>query len=489
MNQKQFVEKIKELQNIKPNSDWVNSNRDILKSQINAQVASDKYSQSNAKVLFSGIKNLALLRGPRMVFKHTTAVIIIIALVLSSGVYGVKASEKSVPGDTLYSVKLTTEKVQISLTSSEDKKAKLHIKFAGKRIQELNTLKNHPDEENKVRKITTAVEGLKKELSGVKENLDKVQKKEKKPKKIVEVANLIDTSIEEYKEILDQDIKENVKNTIEDKVVIDTVDEVIKISKEVGDEAVVAMVTNKDKEGVDKELKEEVEKKVFEKIVKLNKDIDEVKDTIASNTKEKESEIIEDTVEQDNEENKDSSNEGTDENTENKEQEDEENLEEQTEEIEDKEKESEDILNTEDEEIEEEEAVENSKTSKESIDGEKEQEVKLEPKIAESMLKEANDFAENGDFINAVVKLNETSNIVDQIKDSVKTQSEEEEKEIKAETEDQSNEEGTQEEKETVLEEQTQEDISGDNEEEKIEGEDKDGITVKEVTTEVIKEE
>ena len=52
----------------------------------------------------------------------------------------VAASSNTVPGDTLYSVKTTTEQVQLKLTFSKTAKAKLQARFAERRVREMARL-------------------------------------------------------------------------------------------------------------------------------------------------------------------------------------------------------------------------------------------------------------------------------------------------------------------------------------------------------------
>ena len=59
-------------------------------------------------------------------------------LVASSGIT-VYASQNSLPQDALYPVKTVTENIQVALTVSSEAKAKLHLKLAERRIQEVVT--------------------------------------------------------------------------------------------------------------------------------------------------------------------------------------------------------------------------------------------------------------------------------------------------------------------------------------------------------------
>ena len=72
----------------------------------------------------------------------------VIALLLLAGGSAVAASSNSLPDQPLYPVKLTTEKVRLALTFSETGKAKLHVQFAEKRLEEMVQMarKNKPQQ-------------------------------------------------------------------------------------------------------------------------------------------------------------------------------------------------------------------------------------------------------------------------------------------------------------------------------------------------------
>lgn len=76
--------------------------------------------------------------------------IVVLALVLAGGGGIVYASTDSLPGSPLYGVKRATEQVQLFLAPAGTKRTELHIKFAQKRLEEVQTLaetKGKVDEE------------------------------------------------------------------------------------------------------------------------------------------------------------------------------------------------------------------------------------------------------------------------------------------------------------------------------------------------------
>jgi|GEM_PF-4293633 len=75
--------------------------------------------------------------GPLRVMASSFAVL---ALLLSTAGGVAWASQKSLPTDFLYPVKLATEKTKLALTSDQLSRAKLHFEFAEKRLQEADAI-------------------------------------------------------------------------------------------------------------------------------------------------------------------------------------------------------------------------------------------------------------------------------------------------------------------------------------------------------------
>jgi len=79
--------------------------------------------------IFGWLKPLALARRP--------IIAVIIVALLAGGGTTAYAAQGSLPDDTLYPVKMVTEKARLVLTPSDAGKAGLHIAFAGRRVQEM----------------------------------------------------------------------------------------------------------------------------------------------------------------------------------------------------------------------------------------------------------------------------------------------------------------------------------------------------------------
>jgi len=414
MNQKEVLNNLRKMKQVQPAAEWKAHTKNVLMRQIEAQGVSEGltwYQQVNA--VFQSVIPVGRIAP---VFRGVGAAAMAILVALSGGVYGVQAAEKSLPGDLLYTVKRTKERVRVSLTPSDEKKAQLHLSYAEKRIQEIEEIKNTPVEYNaKVNKIAIAVTDLHTEVKDVKETLARVEVTEKEPAKIIEVADAIDEKVEDVTEYLDKNLKQEVLNEGTDdegavsvaQVALDTVDEVIKEGRDTANSAVIILAKNKDHESVEPEVKEKIKEKVRDKIKKAQEEVAEasgdiIDEVVAENnmrTVEEAEEVevvpVEESVAiQDGEQ----AVEGAEELA------------------------VEEITEAPQEEVVEEE-VSSEEILKEALQEEAVKEVTTlieeEPKKAEYLLNEAETLVESDDLVGAIEKVQATQNLVEEIKDKV----------------------------------------------------------------------
>lgn len=83
------------------------------------------------------------LRGWVPRWAMVVAMVFLLVLVAGSGT--VAASSDSLPGDALYSVKTTTERVRLFFSGSDVARAKLEAEFAGRRVQEMTRMARRGD--------------------------------------------------------------------------------------------------------------------------------------------------------------------------------------------------------------------------------------------------------------------------------------------------------------------------------------------------------
>jgi len=120
------------------------------------------------------------------------ALVICLVLIFVGGPWlMIKASQASLPGEALYSVKKISEEVQTTV-ASENTKAKLQVEFAGRRLEELSKITGDSfTSEEKTEKAKQVVNDFKDKLAGASLHVGKISREEaiamaKEAKKIKE---------------------------------------------------------------------------------------------------------------------------------------------------------------------------------------------------------------------------------------------------------------------------------------------------------------
>jgi hypothetical protein len=119
-------------------------------------------------------------------------------LTFSGWVLTVNAAFNSVPGDFLYPVKLATERVQLTLASTEQR-ARLHTEFASRRLDEVLEIASSSREGKDVR-VREAINGFKSEIASASEELGNITSVEV----ATDVAIAVDRKVDEYEVVLAQ---------------------------------------------------------------------------------------------------------------------------------------------------------------------------------------------------------------------------------------------------------------------------------------------
>ncbi len=140
---------LKKLKNIKPDKKQKEEFRKIL-----AQKAEIAFEENKNFYSFTYI----FKKMPKL-----TAIFTALALIVSLASGVAYASEKALPGESLYKIKRVMEEARIVLTQDDIKKATLYLEFAQKRLNELQKIANSDlPEEVVINVITTYQKQLKK---------------------------------------------------------------------------------------------------------------------------------------------------------------------------------------------------------------------------------------------------------------------------------------------------------------------------------------
>ena len=186
-----------------------------------------------------------------------------VIFVLFGGFSASYASKSSLPGDTLYHVKIASENVVLAVASG-DKKAEIEIEQAGKRLEELAEISKKPSDINQGEKLKQLVTSFEEKINKAQDGLTKIEDNGKKAK----IAKVINVQTEKYTEVLavtKENLTDVVKNDVSErfasatdsnkKVNLDSLAVWIDVMTDEDKDEITAIV--KDKVEKEAELKEE----------------------------------------------------------------------------------------------------------------------------------------------------------------------------------------------------------------------------------------
>lgn len=217
MQDKELIQKIKLLKNISPNENWVISCRSKLAFRMEME---RKQSILN-KDLFTLKELFSFWQNPQSVFKAVYSFALIAVVVLGGGVLTAFGAMNSLPGTPLYPIKIAMEKARVVVSFSSENKIKLQAEMTDRRIQELNTVVGSQESlEQKSEKIGVVVSQLQEQLATAKNELPEVFNV-KESKKMVDAARTmgekaeqVEKTLARVKEILPQDVKQNMSDKL-----------------------------------------------------------------------------------------------------------------------------------------------------------------------------------------------------------------------------------------------------------------------------------
>lgn len=271
MRKKELIKQLNSLQHkIKADADWKESNRQILVSQIKGQSSLD-FVQNNKTRFFTRVlpKNIFL-----PVLKPVASLVLIVFFVGLAWTASVSATKNSLPGDLFYNIKLTTERVQASLTLNNEKRANLEMKFAGRRLDEIVQLMADSELDHS-QHLNLPLQKFQENMTNVKNSLAKLEKSDKEA--AVKMANLVNEKAKEYVVLLEDQQQKLAINA----------EEAILASKSTGDKAFALIIqeyeTNQTDLSTD-QIKEKVQNRINDLQIALNKSKNDI-DTIINNQK------------------------------------------------------------------------------------------------------------------------------------------------------------------------------------------------------------
>ncbi|PLX20937.1 hypothetical protein C0584_04090 [Candidatus Parcubacteria bacterium] len=199
MNEKDILKKLNSYKAIKADKTWKKENRQVLFNQIMNSSSGNEADFSFAKIanafkIYSDTFYNGIVKRMGQPVLLTSMIVLV---VLGGGVMSIDASRDATPGDSLYIAKKISEKTKFALTFSEKKKAQLNVSFAENRAKEIAQVMADEKPETEKQEIVERLTGdFKKEISNVKNRIEKIAKEVKETEENVEVIET-EESLEE----------------------------------------------------------------------------------------------------------------------------------------------------------------------------------------------------------------------------------------------------------------------------------------------------
>jgi hypothetical protein len=207
-----IIKNLKNLGRLKVEDEkWLAENKlalfEFVKNNHVREVASnhfsvpEKFHQNFISQIVSGQTRLNIFK---LILKPIPIIAGIIIVALLAGGGTTLASQSSLPGDTLYPVKLVTENVQTAMAFNPEKKVELEAKFANRRLEEIQKLQERL--KNKEGEIPSEV--VEKAMNQAEQRLEKAEgrisemEKGDLKGKTLDAASYLEEALETHQQIL-----------------------------------------------------------------------------------------------------------------------------------------------------------------------------------------------------------------------------------------------------------------------------------------------
>lgn len=189
MTEKELLLKLNSLKNVKPDAEWLNSNRELFLTQI-ANSGGQKLNVWQVFVI--NFKSLAKASS-----QPAFALGIFLFVLVASSIFGHKMFSQAKPNDSLYIARVISEKVKLNTVLDSQERDKMAVKFATNHAKDISAVLADPEfnnEENKDQ-VAKLSENFNKEIDTVKTKMVTIasrQPVQKDEENVFETATSVD---------------------------------------------------------------------------------------------------------------------------------------------------------------------------------------------------------------------------------------------------------------------------------------------------------
>ncbi|MFA7171607.1 MAG: DUF5667 domain-containing protein [Candidatus Paceibacterota bacterium] len=262
--QEDIIYKLKTLQSIEPEAAWrADKKRKLIEKISVFGVQNDIFLSAGDIYTEKSKFSFASLMPSRLAVSLTS-----FALILTSGIFTVGASQSSLPGETLYPVKKASEQMKLALTSDQNK-PRVEIEQAGKRLEELAEISKKSSDVNQNEKVETLVAEFQAKVDSANTHLGELSEKGKTDStvKVAGVAKIVNEQSEKYTNVL-KTTTEGLPTTVKERVATKVAD-AAKTTAKTNISALMVMIETQKEEDVE-EIAAKVQKTVEEAQAKVS---------------------------------------------------------------------------------------------------------------------------------------------------------------------------------------------------------------------------
>ena len=216
MNKRELLKRMQAVKTaerlISPDKQWMSDTRTMLMTQVKHSLPAEPMPiPAKAKTAFSMFvkQSYSAIRGPALILSSVAMAL------LGGSLFSVSASERSLPGELLYPIKIASEQTRLAFAKTKTDKVKLKTEFVERRVNEMKEIVNQPGAQPE--RVKLAAETLKRDLNTVKQQL-KEAKQELPAAETANVAKIVDKATSkvatDLKTMKNEDSLTNVKASL-----------------------------------------------------------------------------------------------------------------------------------------------------------------------------------------------------------------------------------------------------------------------------------
>lgn len=190
-----------------PRPEWVAENRSRMLRHIEQTNAATPRRVVTLTHVWTALSFIMPQKTVYAVVRPAVIFVLCFGVGIGGWITTVSASLNSLPGDTLYPVKLASEQTQVAVVSvlqGKTASAEFHVTLTNRRFEEVQKIVATPttDEKAKSVRVEAAVQQLKTEVQSTSDSLVAAQKSNSSVPDLVAVAKVIETKADEMKQNL-----------------------------------------------------------------------------------------------------------------------------------------------------------------------------------------------------------------------------------------------------------------------------------------------